>query len=122
VTGFALLGHAHEMASGSGVTLEIAAHELPLLPELERLVVEGHLTGGCKRNRGYLADKIAIAPNVSPALQEAAFDPQTSGGLLIALPEAEADRLVAELVARGLRDARRIGRVLPRRQRWVELR
>jgi len=122
VTGFALLGHAHEMAHGSGVTLEIVARDLPLLPELERLVVEGHLTGGCKRNRAYLDDKIRIAPGVSAALQEAAFDPQTSGGLLIALPDSEADALVAELRRRGLREACRIGRVVARGERWVELR
>ena len=122
VTGFALLGHAHEMAHGSGITLEIVASELPLLPELERLVTEGHLTGGCKRNRSYLDGKVGIATSVPVALQEAAIDPQTSGGLLIALPEAEAGSLLRDLEARGLADARRIGRVVARGDRWVELR
>jgi selenide,water dikinase len=122
VTGFALLGHAHEMAHGSEVTLEIVAAELPLLPGLERMVAEGHLTGGCKRNRGYLEGKVAIAPSVPAALAEAAFDPQTSGGLLIALPQAQAKSLLADLVARGLGDSRLIGRVVPRGEHWVELR
>jgi selenide,water dikinase len=122
VTGFALLGHAHEMAHGSGVTLEIVAGELPLLPGLERMVAEGHLTGGCKRNRGYLEGKVALAPSVPVALAEAAFDPQTSGGLLIALPQPQARSLLAELLARGLGDSRVIGRVVPRAEHSVELR
>src|SRR5207249_11001920 len=54
VTGFGLLGHGHGMAQGSGATLEIEASALPLLPDLESLVMGGHLTGGCKRNRAYL--------------------------------------------------------------------
>ena len=121
VTGFGLLGHAHEMARGSEVTLEIEAATLPLLPDLERLVGEGHLTGGCKRNRAYLDGKVAVAGNVPPALCEAAYDPQTSGGLLIALPRDDADRLLEDLHSRGLRSARVIGRVVARRERWVEL-
>jgi selenide, water dikinase len=120
VTGFGLLGHGHEMARGSEVTLTIDAAALPLLPDLERLVVEGHLTGGCKRNRAYLEGKVSVSPSVPDALREAAFDPQTSGGLLIAVAERDADALLADLRARGL-DARRIGSVVARREHWVEL-
>jgi selenide, water dikinase len=122
VTGFALLGHAHEMAHGSGVTLEMVAADLPLLPGVERMVAEGHLTGGCKRNRSYLEGKVALAPSVPVALAEVAFDPQTSGGLLIALPQAQAKSLLADVVARGLGDSRVIGRVVARGEHSVELR
>jgi selenide,water dikinase len=121
VTGFGLLGHGHGMARGSGVTIEIDAASLPLLPDLERLVVEGHLTGGCKRNRAYLDGKVVVAANVPAALREAAYDPQTSGGLLIALPPGDAERLLEDLRARGLAHARAIGRVAARREHWVEL-
>jgi selenide,water dikinase len=121
VTGFGLLGHAHGMARGSEVTLVFDSHALPLLPDLETLVALGHLTGGCRRNRSYLEDKVSIAVSVPAALREAAYDPQTSGGLLIALPDGEADGLVAELRSRGHEHARRIGRVEPRRAPWVEL-
>jgi len=120
VTGFGLLGHGHEMARGSEVTLRIDAAALPLLPDLERLVVEGHLTGGCKRNRSYLDGKVKVAATVPDVLREAAYDPQTSGGLLIALPAAEADALLADLRARGL-DARRVGAVVAHGDYWVEL-
>jgi selenide,water dikinase len=121
ITGFGLLGHAHAMANGSGVTLEVEASSLPLLPDLESLVTAGHLTGGCKRNRAYLEGKVMVADGVSVALREAAYDPQTSGGLLITLPADQAGPLLEDLHTRGLVGARRIGRVCPRRAHWVEL-
>jgi selenide,water dikinase len=121
VTGFGLLGHGHGMAHGSDATLEIEAAALPLLPDLEALVVAGHLTGGCQRNRAYLEGKVLVAPRVPDALREAAYDPQTSGGLLIALPADQAERLLDDLRAQGLASARRIGRVSSRREHWVEL-
>jgi selenide,water dikinase len=122
VTGFALLGHAHEMAYGSGVTLEMVAADLPVFPGVERLVAGGYLTGGCKRNRSYLEGKVAVAPSVSEERAEAAFDPQTSGGLLISVPETQAKSLLADLVARGLGDSRVIGRAVARGEHSVELR
>jgi selenide, water dikinase len=121
VTGFGLLGHAHEMARGSGVTLEIDAHNLPVLPEVERHVIAGHLTGGCMRNRAYLDDKVLVATSVSATLREAAYDPQTSGGLLIAVAAKEAERLLDDLAALGVPDARAIGRARRRGTHWVEL-
>ena len=60
VTGFGLLGHAREMAGGSGVTIVLEAATLPLLPAARRLAEQGFLTGGCRRNRAYLSDKVAI--------------------------------------------------------------
>jgi selenide,water dikinase len=121
VTGFGLLGHGHGMARGSDAALEIEASALPLLPDLESLVIAGHLTGGCKRNRAYLEGKVAVAPSVPNAIREAAYDPQTSGGLLIALPVDQAERLLDDLHARGVASARRVGRVGTRRGHWVEL-
>ena len=121
VTGFGLLGHGHEMARGSEATLCIEASALPLLPDLERLVAEGHLTGGCKRNRAYLDGKVSIAPPVADPLREAAYDPQTSGGLLIAVAAGDAEALLADLRASGHESARRIGSVAARGRYWVEL-
>ncbi len=121
VTGFGLLGHGHEMARGSGVTLEIDAPSLPLLPELEHHVVAGHLTGGCKRIRAYLDGKVTVAASVSATLREAAYDPQTSGGLLIAVAARDADRLLDDLAAGGAPSARAIGRVRRQGSHWVEL-
>ena len=121
VTGFGLLGHATEMAMGSGVSFVFEAAKLPLLPGAVRLAEEGLLTGGCKRNRAYLSDKVAISPSVAAGLEEVAFDPQTSGGLLIALPAKSADRLVRTLRGAGVAAATIVGRVRPRRDGWVHL-
>jgi selenide,water dikinase len=121
VTGFGLLGHGFEMARGSGVTLRLDSTTLPVLPEVREHVRAGHVTGGCKRNRKYLEDEVTIARSVSDELCEVAFDPQTSGGLLIAVPSRDADRLVADLRAVGLTAAARIGNVMPRGAFAIEL-
>jgi len=109
VTGFGLLGHAYEMASGSGVTIAIDAAALPLLPGARRLAGAGTLTGGCRRNREYLTGRMAIDTSVGDALTEVALDPQTSGGLLIALPRDQAPQLVDALHAGGVEHAAIVG-------------
>jgi selenide,water dikinase len=123
VTGYALLGHGTEMAMGSGVSLVFEAAALPLLPGVLRLAAAGFLTGGCKRNQAYLADKVVVEPSVSPGFADVAFDPQTSGGLLIALPSGQAIRLVRALRSRGVAAATIIGQAVRRRRgAWVTLR
>jgi selenide, water dikinase len=119
VTGFGLLGHAQEMACGSEVTLAIESERLPLLPGAVQLAEEGHLTGGCKRNRAYLQDKVEIDGSTRAGLVEVAFDPQTSGGLLIALPASDAPNLVSELRAQGVEGATIIGHVTARQAAFV---
>jgi selenide,water dikinase len=109
VTGFALLGHSQEMAAGSEVTIVLESASLPLLPGAVHLAEEGHLTGGCRRNRAYLQDKVSVADSVRPGLIEIGFDPQTSGGLLIAVPQEDAPRLVVELHAGGVSAATVVG-------------
>lgn len=109
VTGYGLLGHAFEMASGSGVTCVLEARKMPLLPGARRLAEQGCLTGGCRRNRDYLKDKIAIDRSVREGLVEIAMDPQTSGGLLIALPQGNAGALVDTLHASGVDAATLVG-------------
>ncbi|HXG17569.1 MAG TPA: selenide, water dikinase SelD [Methylomirabilota bacterium] len=121
ITGFSLMGHSCEMAAGSGVTLRIRASALPILPGALRLAMEGYITGGCKRNRTYLADKVLARPEVPQDLNEVAFDPQTSGGLLIAAPESEAQTLTRELLDAGVLVAAIIGEATPRQEVWVEL-
>jgi selenide,water dikinase len=109
ITGFGLLGHAFEMASGSGVTIVLAAKTLPLLPGARKLAQQGCLTGGCRRNRDYLKNKTSIDRKVPADLIEVALDPQTSGGLLIAVPADRADGLVEELRAKGVDASTRVG-------------
>jgi len=113
VTGYGLLGHAFEMTNGSQVTLVVEARKMPLLPGARRLAEQGYLTGGCRRNRDYLKDKVAIEPGVGGALAEIALDPQTSGGLLIALRESDAPALLDDLHANGVAAATIVGHATP---------
>jgi selenide,water dikinase len=121
VTGFAILGHSFEMAHGSDVTIVLDATALPLLPGVTELAADGLITGGCSRNRLYLEDKVAISHAVPKGLVEVAFDPQTSGGLLIALPARRAPGLVAALRKNGIEAATVVGRAVGRRDAWVVL-
>lgn len=121
VTGFSLMGHSCEMAMGSGMTIRLQAAALPLLPGARRLALEGYITGGCKRNRTYLADKVQVRSSVPQDLDEVAFDPQTSGGLLIAVPAREVERFTRDLLAEGVLAAAVIGEVVPHAEGWVAL-
>ncbi len=94
VTGFGLLGHAFEMAKGSGVTLSIESDTVPLLPEILQLISQGMLTRGDKNNRVYVGETVIISENVSREMQSALYDPQTAGGLLISVPRDGADQIV----------------------------
>ncbi|GHT52267.1 selenide, water dikinase SelD [Spirochaetia bacterium] len=95
VTGFGLLVHASEMA-GEGHTLFIDGGSLPLLPGALDFAKNDLTNAGAQRNRNFLEGKADI-DGVPPALQEIAFDPQTSGGLLIALPSAHAEALLRDI-------------------------
>jgi selenide,water dikinase len=113
VTGFALLGHAWEVARASGVTIEIEAARVPLIAGAHELAAQGLLTSGDKTNREYVGDDIEIGVGVSKPHASLMFDPQTAGGLLISVDAARADALVARLHA-TYPDAARIGRVTGR--------
>lgn len=97
VTGFGLLGHAFEMAQGSGVTLRIKSSAVPLLPSVLELIEEKMLTRGDKNNRAYVGDTIKFSESVTGEMQSALFDPQTAGGLLISLGEEKAEAFLEEI-------------------------
>jgi selenide,water dikinase len=123
VTGFSLLGHGFEMAHGSGVRLVLDAPALPLLPGARALALGGQLTGGCRRNRAWLGERVDVAASVPADLVEIGYDPQTSGGLLAALPEEEGAAAVEALRAAGVGAASIVGRVEARADgSWVALR
>ena len=121
ITGYGLLGHALEMASGSSVTLILESNKLPQLHRAPRLAEKGYLTGGSKRNREYLKDKITVDKSIREGLVETAFDPQTSGGLLISLAQKYAPKLVEELQANGVKAATTIGYATSLQKAWVRL-
>ncbi len=108
VTGFGLIGHAHELASRSGVRAILEAASLPLLPGALELAQAGVRTGGDRRNREYTSQH--AASQADPALEALAYDPQTAGGLLVSMPSERAPVLEATLSAVGV-PIHRIGRV-----------
>ena len=110
VTGFGLLGHAREIAARSGVRILIEAARVPALPGALEYAAQGIVTGGAGRNRAGLAGHVTIAEGIEPAVEHLLFDPQTSGGLLAALPPAAAKAMVARLHADGMAGAI-VGRV-----------
>ena len=112
ITGFGLLGHAYEIAVGSGVTISLDAGAIPLLPEARKMAGMGIVPRGAYDNREHLKEKITIESSVPLELTDILFDPQTSGGLLISLPEKDAFVLAKELKD-DLPCAEIIGRVLP---------
>jgi selenide,water dikinase len=93
VTGFGLIGHAREMARASGVTLEIETSQLRFLPGAIDYARGGAIPGGLRNNRDFAASCVEMTPGISPEIESLLFDPQTSGGLLITLPERDAARL-----------------------------
>lgn len=97
VTGFGLIGHAYEMAKGSGVTLEINSEAVPLLPDVIELIEQKMLTRGDKNNRVYVGETVRMENKVSSPMQSALYDPQTAGGLLISLPEGKVSEYLDEL-------------------------
>jgi selenide, water dikinase len=103
ITGYGLLGHAEELASNSGVGLQIDLGQVPLLPGAHEYAREGVFPGGLGRNRDYLlgAGSVRLAPGLEHARAQLLFDPQTSGGLLFALPEQAAITLRERFVVAG---------------------
>ena len=97
VTGFALLGHSYEMAQGSGCTIHIRVDAVPYHPEALELASMGLVPAGAYRNRSYAGAGVTIRGSISRAMEDILYDPQTSGGLLFALPEVEAERCLEEL-------------------------
>lgn len=115
ITGFGLIGHANNLARESGITVEIRATDVPLIDGALDCVRARQLTGGARKNRAFLEDKIVFSGDTDKDVTHLLFDPQTAGGLLIALPEARADALV-EALRGNHAQAARIGVCAPHSQ------
>jgi selenide, water dikinase len=102
VTGFGLLGHAAEMIEGDAVGLAFDAGAVPLFPEALAYAEAGLTPGGLQRNHDHRASMIDVAPSVSRPLLDLLYDPQTSGGLLAAVPAEQAAALLQRLRGAGV--------------------
>ena len=116
VTGFGLIGHAREMALASGVTLEIEVDRLRFLEGALEYARLGAIPGGLTNNREFASCVVEMTRDIAPDVEDLLYDPQTSGGLLISLPQADAAAL-----AGAFPDAQAIGRVLTRQAKPIRL-
>ena len=121
ITGFGFLGHAHEMAASSGVTLRIESSHVPVFDGALDLAEQGHLSGGTGRNREYAGEDVSIGGGVSPLLVSLLFDSETSGGLLISIGAEAAGELVRRLRAKGHGYTAIVGEVIERGPRGIDL-
>lgn len=103
ITGFGLLGHADELARASGVRLRLHAGDVPVLPGALAAIRDGVRTGGSNRNEEYVAARVDLAPDLPRELLELLYDPQTSGGLLAAIPADRATDFEAACAANDTR-------------------
>ena len=120
VTGFSLLGHAREMALGDPrnglqpVSFEISYQRVPILPGALEAVRDGMIPGGLNNNRDFIGDCVGFAESIPEENRALLFDPQTAGGLLVAVAPAFADKAIELFLTHGIKAAK-IGRVLPKR-------
>lgn len=120
VTGFGLLGHGIGMADASGVTLRIRAADVPWIEGLQEHMTAKNTCGGLTRNMAYARDHVAFRGGTE-AQHAVLADPQTSGGLLISVPAARLDALLAALARRGVATRAVIGEVVARGASSIEV-
>lgn len=111
ITGFGLLGHTQELSAASGMDIELFGANVPLLADAADAAAMGLVPAGAYANRSYLAS-VDFGEGIGENLKDLLFDPQTSGGLLISLPETAARAMVVEMREAGITAATIIGRVI----------
>ena len=111
ITGFGLAGHAWEVAEGSNVLLEIESAEIPLMKNALAMYERGVTTGVNSQNRAVIAHALSFDKRIPVMLQELTFDPQTGGGLLLAVPPEDSASLLQKLHESGVTAAKKIGAV-----------
>ncbi len=122
VTGFGLAGHAGEMAEASGVTAVLEVHRLPILPGAAALAQQGNRNRACRSNRKFAEPRMHIEGQPDELLTEFLFDPQTSGGLLISVPQERAEQLVAHARTAGAVAACIVGAIVPQQDVRIVIR
>ena len=120
ITGFALLGHSFEMAQGSGCTIHMQSKNVPFHQEAWEFADMGFLPAGSYRNRDYAGSGVTVRGCVSRTMQDLLYDPQTSGGLLMAVDAADAESCLKEL-QEVIPCAAAVGYVTDRQENWIIL-
>jgi selenide,water dikinase len=113
ITGFGLMGHSSEMARGSGLSFRLHYSRIPLLPGVREYAAMGMVPAGAYCSQAHFGPKISFADAVPELERVILFDPQTSGGLLIALPSEDGEKLLSLCRQRGITEAAIVGEVVP---------
>ena len=121
ITGFGLVGHAKEMAQGSGHTIELWADKVPVVPMALELARDGIIPAGAYRNRDFAQADVELAGEVARERLDCLYDPQTAGGLLFSVAEGKVQELLRRLEEAGVAAAA-MGTVLPKGEHWLRIR
>lgn len=120
ITGFGLLGHTYEMAYGSGCSIQLRSTDIPMLKSAVEMAEMGIIPAGAYSNRSHLEGKVFINESVKLAVSDVLFDPQTSGGLLISIPEKEGVKLISTLTD-SIPVAKVVGNVRDYKDYWISI-
>jgi len=119
VTGFGLMGHACEMAEKSGVSLRIKGSDIPFMEDVVKWAEAGMIPAGLHTNRDFRRSMVSVADSLPRWLEDAIYDPQTSGGLLIAVQEKRVEEMLAEIKEAGYSRAVVIGEVVEKTEKRI---
>ena len=120
ITGFGFLGHAMEMAKGSDLTIEIDSSKVPVMSEAEDLAKMGIIPAGMYKNRNYI-QKDVKAEGVKEHIMDILYDPQTSGGLLISVPQEHAQEIAQKMLQSGSLAASIVGKVVDKQDSYIRV-
>jgi selenide,water dikinase len=119
ITGFGLLGHASGMAKGCGLSFRLFYSHIPILAGAKEFAAQGIVPGGAYCNQDYFGREIEFSSKVPEPEQIILFDPQTSGGLLIALAAPDGEKVLGRLQDKGIQQASLIGKVIAREKNLI---
>ena len=120
ITGFGLMGHAKELAEGSGLTVELWPSRVPILPKALELAQDGIIPAGAYRNLDFAGPEVETAGEFPQEVLDCLYDPQTAGGLLVSIPEDRAEELLRRLADSGV-SAAAVGAVRPRGEKLLRI-
>lgn len=120
ITGFGLLGHVLEMAKASNVSIELNSKDIPIIDGAIDFAKMGIIPAGMYKNRNYIS-KDVNSEGIDEALEDVLYDPQTSGGLLVSVPSEYADALVKDMIKNGSLEAKIIGEVKNKEDKYIKV-
>jgi len=121
ITGFGIMGHALELAKGSGMQIDLVYKKLPIYPNALHMYQKGETTGSNKANRKLVEGFWGTGTEISVSDEELLFDPQTSGGLLLSVPHAQVEEITAALKKAGVETAVPVGHVVASKRPFVRV-